>query len=222
MNMISSKQYLGMDSSALVPLDPLKPQLLCTPHAAAAFNRLAEAATRNGIVLAAASAWRSYEHQFRIFDEKYRGVRPVLDANEEPEDISSLSSVEKVKEISRFSALPGFSRHHFGTDFDVYAPNLLPLGQKLKLCAGEFTQGSYFYTLGKWLEQHLEEFGFVRPYDGNPDTGYEPWHISFAAEAEQFLQAFDRQEALKQLRSKNPPWYQAAEQYLMQKKRALP
>lgn len=215
--MISSEQYLGLDSSALVQPDPLRPQLQCTPGAAAAFKKLVQAAAQSGITLAAASAWRSFDRQYRIFDEKYRGVRPVLNEREEPVDISGLTSAGKIREICRFSAFPGFSRHHFGTDFDIYAPNLLPPGQQLQLCAREYAPGSYFYPLEEWLKHNLHACGFVRPYDGSGSTGYEPWHISFAREAERFVQAFDLREALKLLKSRNPEWYQAAEQYLLDK-----
>jgi len=51
--------------------------------------------------------------QAEIWNAKAAGLRPVLDANEQPIDTGTLSERELVFAILRWSALPGASRHHW-------------------------------------------------------------------------------------------------------------
>ena len=92
------------------------------------------------------------------------GRLPILDAHEQPLNPIPEDGGERLRAILRFSALPGCSRHHWGADFDIFAPNLLPEKQSLQLTAKEYEQGSYFYELGQYLRANLSRFGFVRPY----------------------------------------------------------
>ena len=154
--MATKEQLIGLDDSKLVNIkdDPRRMSvLMCDRDVAKALPDLFSDAFDKGFELRIASAYRSFYKQFKIFDDKFKGKRPVLDANENPMDISSLSDEQKVLEIIRFSAIPGFSRHHFGTDLDIYAVNLLPEGKQLELTAREYQKGNYFYKLGQYLSQ---------------------------------------------------------------------
>lgn len=201
--MINPLDCLGLDESRLVKL--CDTDLLADSDAAAALSELIKKALSDGFSLDVASAYRSFSRQCAIFDAKWKGLRPVLDQNEHPIDISSLSHAEKVAAICRFSAIPGFSRHHFGTDFDIYSKSLLPAGENLKLTAYEYEKGSYFYSLGLWLFENLNSFGFVRPYSGQ-NMGYEPWHISYEKKAQQYLNAFSFDAAVDVLLKTSFPW----------------
>ncbi len=211
---ISQNSVYGLSPEGLVSFVPEYPQLLARPAAAEALLKLQKKAAEDGFELAVCSAWRGFSRQFEIFDGKMAGSRPVLDENEQPFDISALSPLEKVAAIARFSAIPGFSRHHFGTDFDIFAKNLLPEGQKLQLTAAEYAKGAYFYEFGLWLEQNLSAFGFDRPFTGRGSIGYEPWHISFTDEASLFLKAFDPDKACAILLDTKAPWAEAACAYV--------
>lgn len=109
----------------------------------------------------------------------------------QPIDITLLSTGELCEAILRWSALPGASRHHWGSDLDVYDPSLLPAGQKLQLEPWEYQQGGYFYPLNQWMTEHMAEFGFYRPFTEEGDgVAVEPWHLSYrplALEAEHLL-----------------------------------
>ena len=201
--MISPFDCLGLDESRLVKL--FDSALLADSDAAAALSELTKKALNDGFSLDVASAYRSFSRQCAIFDAKWNGLRPVLDQNEHPIDISNLTPLEKVAAICRFSAIPGFSRHHFGTDFDVYSKSLLPEGINLQLTAYEYEKGSYFYSLGLWLTENLNAFGFVRPYSGQ-NMGYEPWHISYEKKAQQYLNAFSFDTAVDVLLKTSFPW----------------
>ena len=214
--MATKEQLIGLDDSKLVNIkdDPRRMSvLMCDRDAAKALPDLFSDAFDKGFELRIASAYRSFYKQFKIFDDKFKGKRPVLDANENPMDVSSLSDEQQVLEIIRFSSIPGFSRHHFGTDFDIYAVNLLPEGKQLELTAREYQKGNYFYKLGQYLSQNLNKFGFKRPFNGKGTNAFEPWHISFSKKADECIDAFPVDFALEYLISFNEPWVKYAVSY---------
>ena len=179
------EQLLGLDESHLV-LVGRGPHRL-TAATAAAFNDMQVAAAHEGHNLQAASSWRSFERQLAIWNGKWRGERPQLDADNQPMDTLQLSECERLHAILRWSALPGTSRHHWGTDLDIYDPDCLPAGTKLALEPWEYEAGGWFSDLGDWLTNHMNDFGFFLPYARPVGSGsgvaYEPWHISFALES---------------------------------------
>ena len=187
---MTQDQLLGLDESHLI-LVGRGPHRL-TAATAAAFNDMQVAAAYEGFNLQAASSWRSFERQLAIWNGKWRGERPLLDANSQPIDALQLCDEERLHAILRWSALPGTSRHHWGTDLDIYDPDCLPAGTKLALEPWEYEAGGWFADLGEWLGDHMSDFGFFLPYakplDAAQGVAYEPWHISFALEsAEQRL-----------------------------------
>ncbi len=187
---MTQDQLLGLDESHLI-LVGRGPHRL-TAATAAAFNDMQVAAAYEGFNLQAASSWRSFERQLAIWNGKWRGERPLLDADNQPLDALQLDDMERLHAILRWSALPGTSRHHWGTDLDIYDPDCLPVGTRLALEPWEYEAGGWFADLGEWLGDHMADFGFFLPYakplDAAQGVAYEPWHISFALEsAEQRL-----------------------------------
>lgn len=161
------------------------------PAAVAAFQAMQQAAKTDGFNLQPASTFRDFGRQLAIWNGKFCGQRPVVDQDSQPMDISALSVAERCEAILRWSALPGASRHHWGSDLDVYDPSLLPEGQKLQLEPWEYEEGGYFSTLNQWLTAHMAEFGFYRPFtEEQGGVAVEPWHLSYrplAQEAEHLL-----------------------------------
>ena len=132
---MTQDQLLGLDESHLI-LVGRGPHRL-TAATAAAFNDMQVAAAYEGFNLQAASSWRSFERQLAIWNGKWRGERPLLDADNQPLDALQLDDMERLHAILRWSALPGTSRHHWGTDLDIYDPDSLPVGTRLALEPGE-------------------------------------------------------------------------------------
>lgn len=161
------------------------------PQAVDAFQAMQRAAKAAGFDLQPASTFRDFDRQLAIWNGKFRGERPVLDKESQPIDISQLDNAARCEAILRWSALPGASRHHWGSDLDIYDPSLLPADTRLQLEPWEYEVGGYFYPLTQWLSEHMAEFGFYRPF--SEDTGgvaAEPWHLSYrplAAVAEHLL-----------------------------------
>jgi LAS superfamily LD-carboxypeptidase LdcB len=157
---------------------------VCTLHKAVVspFLTLRAAAAVEGIDLVAFSTFRDFDRQLTIWNAKFRGERPMQDRSGRPLDVATLSEAERVAAILWWSALPGASRHHWGTDFDVMDAAAMPAGYKLRVVPEEYAAGGPFEKLAGWLDRHLHAFGFFRPY--TTDRGGvspEPWHLSHAA-----------------------------------------
>jgi LAS superfamily LD-carboxypeptidase LdcB len=166
----------------------------CLMHrdAAAAFLAMRDAAAQAGIDLEAASAFRDFERQRQLWNAKFRGDRPLLDAAGRPVDAMSLDEPQRIETILLWSALPGASRHHWGTDLDVIDRAAVSPGYEVQLSRDEYVPGAIFGRLNHWLDANMRSFGFFRPYaSGKGGVRPEPWHISFAPVARPALAALD-------------------------------
>lgn len=160
---------------------------------------LRDAAVQSGFDFHIASGFREFERQKSIWNLKMSGQLAILDHNSQPLDVGKLSEREKIYAILRWSALPGASRHHWGTDFDVFDKASLPKGSQLQLEPWEYLQGHQvdFY---QWLKNNLAKFGFFFPYaQDKGGVAAEPWHISHFATATECLSLFNQQVLRKQL-----------------------
>lgn len=145
------------------------------------FLAMRAAAARAGIDLEAASSFRDFDRQRTIWNAKFRGERVVHDADGRPVDVMALDPSARVATILLWSALPGASRHHWGTDLDLIDRQALAAGQQVSLTAAEYATGGPFAPLSAWLDRHMRRFGFYRPYaSGAGGVRPEPWHLSFA------------------------------------------
>lgn len=186
--MLNPTMLTGQSTEHLVPLYE---HHRLQPEAATAFKALQYQAYQAGFNLQPASTFRDFSRQQTIWNEKFQGKRPVLDASSQPLDIHLLNEGERCLAILYWSALPGCSRHHWGSDLDIYDPDLLPPGKTLQLTPWEYLQDGYFHTLHQWLTHNMAQFGFYRPFNGPPQkVAIEPWHLSYrplAQLAEHFL-----------------------------------
>jgi LAS superfamily LD-carboxypeptidase LdcB len=167
-------------------------ELGCTVHREAIAPLLAmrAAARAAGIELAVVSSFRDFERQVAIWNGKYTGVRPLLDRDGRPLVHARLSESALIDAILTWSALPGASRHHWGTDVDVIDRAAVAADYAPQLLQAEFAKSGPFARLDAWLTANMARFGFFRPYT-RPRDGVqpEPWHLSFASLAEAALGA---------------------------------
>ena len=155
----------------------------CRLHAAAVgpFLAMRAAARRAGFDLLPVSSFRDFERQRAIWNAKFRGERPVLDRRGRPIDVARLDPGERVEAILLWSALPGASRHHWGTDLDVAEGAAVAAGHTPQLEPAEYRRGGPFAALNVWLDRHMRRFGFYRPYlRRGRGVQPEPWHLSYA------------------------------------------
>lgn len=145
-------------------------------------------AAQAGFAPVVISAYRGFERQLAIWNAKASGQRQVLDDADKPVVMAGLEDIDKIHAIMRFTALPGASRHHWGTDFDIVDMSVVDADYDWQLTLAE-TQGdgpcANFY---QWLAEYQPaDFAFKRPY--LVDTGgiaIEPWHFSHRAAAAPF------------------------------------
>jgi LAS superfamily LD-carboxypeptidase LdcB len=150
------------------------------------FLALRAAAAEAGFDLAIASGYRNYQRQLQIWNAKACGERPVYDAEGSALNIAALSERELVFAILRWSALPGASRHHWGTDIDIYDRAAVPDDYVVQLDQSEVAETGPFGPLHRWLDERIagdRAFEFFRPYqNGGERYGVAPerWHLSYA------------------------------------------
>lgn len=175
------RQLVGLDDGHLVPLAGGG---YLHPAAAAAFGKLRADARAAGFELAVASAWRSYARQLAIWNGKLAGERPVHDDAGRAVAMADLPLPAQLAAVLRFSALPGTSRHHWGTDLDVYDASALPAAVKPALTPDEVAPGAVFDALHCWLDERMAagaSHGFFRPYAvDRGGVAPERWHLSYA------------------------------------------
>ena len=145
-----------------------------------AWMQLHKAAQADGVALTIISSTRTFERQKQIWENKWNGriLTNGIDLS-----TSHYSDEEKATEILKYSAMPGTSRHHWGTDLDFNS-----------------VENDYFKTARGtkefvWMHLTAEKFGFCRPYCDNFSRGYkgyqeEQWHWSFAALSKKFLRKY--------------------------------
>jgi LAS superfamily LD-carboxypeptidase LdcB len=163
----------------------------CGLHFAAATSFLAmrDAAAAAGLDLVAASSFRDFERQLHIWNAKWRGERSLLDREGRPLDAASLGEAARIDAILCWSALPGGSRHHWGTDCDVFDAAAMPQGYRVQLVSEEYAPGGLFERLTSWLDENMARFGFYRPYaSAHCGAGSEPWHLSYWPVANEALE----------------------------------
>jgi LAS superfamily LD-carboxypeptidase LdcB len=163
------------------------PEAACALHAhvVTPFVQLQRAGRSAGLEIEAVSTFRDFDRQLAIWNGKFSGERPMLDAAGRSVDAGTLSAQEKVRTILLWSALPGASRHHWGTDVDLIDRSAVSGGYRPQLTEQEFAPGGPFERLAAWLRDNAARFGFFRPFRGlRSGVRPEAWHFSFAPVAE--------------------------------------
>ena len=147
--------------------------------AAVAWEMLRRAAADDGVELLPVSGYRDPRRQVAIWNRNYQ---EGLD--------QGLSIENSLLRVLEYSAPPGWSRHHWGTEIDVISAEL---ATRPRLDPVDWVDGGPCRAAGGWLETRAHEFGFRRPYDRDRG-GFrpEPWHISYAPFARPLLQRLDR------------------------------
>jgi LAS superfamily LD-carboxypeptidase LdcB len=158
-----------------------EPRVALHRDAVRPFRELRAAAAKQGLDVTPFSAFRDFQQQVEIWNRKFRGERPLYDRDGNERDHATLSEQQIVEAILVWSAVPGASRHHWGSEIDVYDRAALPEGYRVRLLPEEYVPGGVFEHLADWLNDNLERFDFFRPYDQDRGGVYpEPWHISYA------------------------------------------
>ena len=173
---IDYKTLLGIEHSSLVG-DSIKLE----KNTFIAMEKMRKAALLDGIKIKVVSGFRDFERQKQIWNRKFKKF-----TNE-----NNLSDLDAIKEIIRFSTIPGTSRHHWGTEIDVIDEDFK--NEKNLLISNKYEEGGIFEKLKKWMDNNSQKFGFYLTYDNNINRKgfeYEPWHYSYLPESKKYLESF--------------------------------
>lgn len=123
---------------------------------------IADARSTENVRIIALSAYRDYEYQKELFDDKVQRLQQEKGY-----------SVSKAREeAATVVAVPGTSEHQLGLALDLVD------ARHVKLDESQENTDAY-----KWLSKHCAEYGFIVRYpNGKTDiTGiiYEPWHFRY-------------------------------------------
>jgi LAS superfamily LD-carboxypeptidase LdcB len=176
---LNELELTGRSRTHIVQLDD--PRCALHRDAVEPFRAMRHAAALDGIVLQPYSSFRDFDTQVLIWNRKWRGERTLYDRVGRPLEHARLTEAELVEAILGWSALPGASRHHWGSEIDVYDTAAVPADYRLQLLPEEYGPAGPFARLTDWLRGNLTRFGFFRPYDADRGGVHpEPWHLSFA------------------------------------------
>jgi D-alanyl-D-alanine carboxypeptidase len=139
-------------SLACAGRDRYRRPLWLRASAAQAWRAMRAAALRDQLQLEAISGYRSHDYQLGIFRRK-------------------LARGQRVEEILRVNAAPGFSEHHGGEVLDISTPG--------EPAAEESFEATPAFA---WLCERAGDFGFELSYPRDNPHGidYEPWHWRWA------------------------------------------
>ena len=123
-------------------------ELRLTPETWAAWQQLSAAAAGEGVPLQLLSGFRGVDRQTEIIQRK-------------------ISTGQRIDDILRVNAAPGYSEHHTGRAVDIGTPGSTPLEET-------FENTDAF----RWLQRRAATFGFRLSYARGNSQGiiYEPWH----------------------------------------------
>ena len=134
----------------------VKPDMYLRKETYEAYKKMADAAEKEGVKLTIISATRNFDYQKMIWETKFNALKDK-------------TAWARAKKILQYSAMPGSSRHHWGTDIDL---------NNLENSHFEKGDGKKIYD---WLLKHAAEYGFCQPYTAGRPTGYkeEKWHWTY-------------------------------------------
>ena len=162
---INTEILIGMDDSRIV-----SDTILLEKETYSAFIKMKDAAEKDGIIIKLVSGFRDFYRQQMIWNNKYKKFTNEF----------SLDGPTAIKEIIRFSTIPGTSRHHWGTEIDIIDKNFE--NEKDLLNSKKYEEGGIFNSLKKWMDKNSKRFGFYIVYDDDsnrPGFEYEPWHYTY-------------------------------------------
>lgn len=106
-----------------------------------------------------------------------------------------LTPDQRQMEILQASSAPGTSRHHWGSDFDLFDPNMNP---------DHWQVGKPLFTVYQWMQANARQYGLFQPYKAVSYPGSrayieERWHWSYYPVAQALLTVLKQQpEAVEQ------------------------
>ena len=135
-----------------------------------AFLEMNYEARKHGMNIRVVSSYRSFNHQNLIWTRKYKRYRA-----------QKFSSQGAVQRNIRYTAIPGSSRHHWGTEIDVVNGSIKT--SRYPLSTKNFHGYGIYKSFREWMDSNAHKYGYYQVYTNDYTRRgfkYEPWHYSFA------------------------------------------
>ena len=146
-----------------------------------ALQEMIKAAKKDNVHIMLVSGYRSFNHQKRIWNRKFDKYR------------KQGNSVKKcIEKITNYTAIPGTSRHHWGTDVDLsdkYANGL---------------NNNKREKFNRWMQKNAKKFGFYLVYTNDKNrTGYkyESWHFTYKKLSKPLLKKYLQTDVFKLIKN---------------------
>jgi LAS superfamily LD-carboxypeptidase LdcB len=134
-------------------------------------------AQKDGLKIWCSSAYRSFYNQKQIWNQKYNSLAS--------ENLDNDTIINKILE---FTSIPGTSRHHWGTDFDLTDALAYQINNPLSI--EQYSEKGEFAYLHYWLTKNAYKYDIHQVYTEDINRGgilYEPWHYSYRPSAKKCL-----------------------------------
>lgn len=182
------KLLTGRENKELIEWQPGS-GLLIHKDMKSSLQELIREGKEKGFSIQVASAYRDYEKQRTIWNAKASGKRKIYNRSEELVDFQNASPKEILEAIMSWSAIPGASRHHWGTEIDIFDESCRSR-EDLELSVKECSD--HFSKMYEWIDSKLSALPFHRPYENDlGGVAREPWHLSFTAKSIEFQNAYN-------------------------------
>ncbi len=135
-----------------------------------ALQKMTAAAKKDNVHIVLVSGYRSFAHQKRIWNRKFDKYRK-----------QGLSVKQCIEKITNYTAIPGTSRHHWGTDVDLSDKYASGLNNKKRA------------LFNQWMQKNAKKFGFYLVYTNDKNrTGYkyESWHFTYKKLSKPLLEKY--------------------------------
>lgn len=194
-SMMTDEQLIGLNQDHIISIEDnielLGQKFQCHHEALVPLARLIRLSEEDGIPLRVISSYRSFDYQMVIWNKKFYEEVELNLRDGSTVNSQDLDAKSRVEAIMNYSALPGTSRHHWGTDFDLFDASEIDLGYEVQLTEQEFHEQGPCGSLNLWLNQTMGNYDFFRPYAKDKGgVACEPWHLSYAPLAEHALEEF--------------------------------
>jgi LAS superfamily LD-carboxypeptidase LdcB len=158
------------------------------------FIKMKKEAAKKGIQLHITSGHRDYTKQLTIWNNKFDRYQA-----------KGLSSLDSIRKITEYSAMPGTSRHHWGTDADIL--DISVIQPKSPLNSNHYiTSKGVYNKMYEWMLANAANFDFYEAYTNDTNRkGYEfePWHYSFQPLSIDYLKKYNQVVSVENVLSPN-------------------
>ena len=151
-----------------------------------ALQKMINAAFQKGVKIDVVSAYRSFDHQNRLWKTKYDKFRS--------RGYSVKAAVSKVIE---YTAIPGTSRHHWGTEVDL---------RDYSKRNTKYLESNSKSKYQNWMQDNAHKYGFYLAYTNNKfrkGYNYESWHYSYREISKPMLNTYLKLDINKMLKNEN-------------------